>query len=103
MDRGFFGSQHALTLTVLTSRLVPFISFDVVSYAAGLSRLHLWRFFVATLAGIIPASFLLAHFGDTAINGSVEAAAWAAVGLGVATAAPLILGAARAAKRKHGG
>jgi uncharacterized membrane protein YdjX (TVP38/TMEM64 family) len=48
---------------VFVTRLVPFISFDVVSYAAGLTPLAAWRFAVATLAGMTPASFILTHFG----------------------------------------
>ena len=71
-------------------RLLPFVSFDGVSYAAGLSRLHLWRFLVATLAGILPASFLLAHFGAVAASGSFGAAEWIVTGLGLLTALPLI-------------
>ena len=62
-----------------------------MSYAAGLSRLHLWRFLIATLAGILPASFLLAHIGAEAMSGSFDAAEWVIVGLGVMTATPLIL------------
>lgn len=57
------GSQYTLMAIVFTSRLMPFISFDMVSYAAGLTALKFWRFAIATLAGIIPASFLLVHFG----------------------------------------
>lgn len=59
-----FTSQGSLMTMVLVSRLIPFISFDVVSYAAGLTPLTTWRFALATFAGILPASFLLAHFGD---------------------------------------
>lgn len=40
LDAGLFGSQGALTMTVFASRLMPFVSFGMVSYAAGLSRLH---------------------------------------------------------------
>lgn len=69
VDAGLLGSQNALTATVLASRLMPFVSFDMISYAAGLSRLHAWRFALATLAGIIPASFLLAHFGGERRSG----------------------------------
>jgi uncharacterized membrane protein YdjX (TVP38/TMEM64 family) len=58
------GSQNALTVTVFVTRLMPFISFDLVSYAAGLTRITTIRFALATLGGIIPASFFLAHFGD---------------------------------------
>lgn len=63
------GSQNTLMLIVFVSRLLPFISFDMVSYAAGVTPLRFWRFVVATLAGIIPASFLLAHFGAEMASG----------------------------------
>ena len=91
VDKGWLGSQNALTFTVFVSRLLPFISFDIVSYAAGLSRLHFWRFGLATLAGIVPASFVLAHFGEEAVSGSSSRAAWAAIGLGALTLIPLLI------------
>ena len=87
---GLLGSQNALTATVLASRLMPFVSFDMISYAAGLSRLHAWRFALATLAGIIPASFLLAHFGGEAVSGDLGRATWAVLGLGLLTGLPLL-------------
>ncbi|MGG7646388.1 TVP38/TMEM64 family protein [Rhodovulum sp. YNF3179] len=91
VDHGLLGSQNALTLTVFVSRLLPFVSFDAMSYAAGLSCLHFWRFAVATLAGILPASFLLAHFGRAAMENQLGGAEWIAVGLGLATGLPLLL------------
>ena len=66
------GSQNTLMLIVFVSRLAPFISFDVISYAAGLTRLTTGRFLLATIAGIIPISFLLAHFGSEAANGEIQ-------------------------------
>lgn len=90
VDAGLLGSQTALTMTVFASRLMPFVSFDMISYAAGLSRLHLWRFALATLAGIVPASFLLAHFGGEAVSGDLGRATWAVLGLGLVTGLPLI-------------
>jgi uncharacterized membrane protein YdjX (TVP38/TMEM64 family) len=90
VDAGLLGSQNALTATVLASRLMPFVSFDMISYAAGLSRLHAWRFAFATLAGIIPASFLLAHFGGEAVSGDLGRATWAVLGLGLLTGLPLL-------------
>lgn len=95
VDAGWLGSQNALTFTVFASRLMPFISFDIVSYAAGLSRLHFWRFALATLAGIIPASFVLAHLGNEAVSGPSSRAIWAAIGLGALTFAPLLIVAVR--------
>lgn len=90
VDAGLFGSQSVLTATVFSSRLMPFVSFDLISYAAGLSSLHAWRFALATLAGIIPASFLLAHFGGEAVSGDLGRATWAVFGLGLVTGLPLL-------------
>lgn len=102
VDTGWLGSQNALTFTVFASRLMPFISFDIVSYAAGLSRLHLWRFSLATLAGIIPASFVLAHFGNEAVSGNPSRAIWAAFGLGALTLTPLVIVAVRDWNKRRG-
>jgi len=74
---------------VFASRLLPFISFDVVSYAAGLTTLTLWRFALATLAGILPASFLLAHFGGEMAAGEVDRILYAVLALGLLTGIPL--------------
>ncbi|MEH6830761.1 MAG: VTT domain-containing protein [Sulfitobacter sp.] len=90
VDAGLLGSQTALTATVLASRLMPFVSFDIISYAAGLSKLNSWRFALATLAGIIPTSFLLAHFGGEAVSGDLGRATWAVLGLGLVTGLPLL-------------
>ncbi len=87
----FLGSQNTLAFLVFGSRLLPFLSFDMISYAAGLSKLHLWRFALATLAGIIPASFLLAHLGSEAMNGDARTATWTAVALGGFTALSLLV------------
>ncbi|MEL7968149.1 TVP38/TMEM64 family protein [Vreelandella neptunia] len=61
-------SQNGLMLIVFASRLVPFISFDAVSYAAGLTPLAFWRFFIATLAGVIPTAYLIVMFGEALIT-----------------------------------
>ena len=86
----FLGSQNMLMWLVFVSRLMPFMSFDLVSYAAGLSRLSFWRFAIATLAGIIPASFLLAHFGGEMAQGGLAGGMWLALGLGLVTGAPVV-------------
>ena len=90
-DHWLLGSQNGLTLTVFASRLMPFISFDAMSYAAGLSALHGWRFALATLAGILPASFVLAHFGSVAVDEDFGTGEWIAVGLGLLTGIPFLL------------
>ena len=82
-------SQGALMAIVFASRLLPFISFDVVSYAAGLTTLTLWRFALATFAGILPASFLLAHFGGEMATGELDRIMFAVLALGLLTGVPL--------------
>lgn len=91
LSRGWLGSQNALMGLVFVSRLLPFVSFDVISYAAGLTVLSVWRFALATLAGIVPASFLLAHFGAEMVAGEADQAMIAALGLGVLVALPFIV------------
>ncbi len=59
LSLGSLTSQNALMAAVFASRLLPFLSFDLVSYAAGLTPLTSWRSALATLAGIILASFPL--------------------------------------------
>lgn len=86
---GLIGSQNALTGIVFVSRLLPFLSFDVVSYAAGLTVLSSWRFAIATIAGIAPTSFLLAHFGSVMATGESDRILFSVLALGGLTLAPL--------------
>lgn len=86
---GLLGSQNALMGIVLVSRLLPFISFDIVSYAAGLTVLSFWRFALATLIGIVPASFLLAHFGGEMATGESDRIMLSVLALGAITLIPV--------------
>lgn len=65
------GDQRRLMWMIMLSRLMPFISFDLISYAAGITALSYGRFLFATAIGILPASFLLAHFGAKSIEQSM--------------------------------
>lgn len=97
----FLGSQNTLMAIVFVSRLLPFISFDIVSYAAGLTPLRFWRFAVATLAGIMPASFLLAHFGAEMVSADEWRIAIAALALGAVTGIPIVVQIVRSRRRKR--
>ncbi len=88
----WIGSQNSMTITVLLSRLVPFISFDLISYAAGLTSIKLWRFSVATLIGLIPASFLLAHFGSEMTAENLNASMSYVFGIGILIILPVLWG-----------
>lgn len=49
---------------VLLARLVPGISFDVISYAAGLTRMGFRRFIAATVAGTAPQTLVYSYLGS---------------------------------------
>jgi len=51
---------------ILVARLVPVVSFDIISYAAGLTRMGFWRFILATAVGMTPATFIYAYLGGKA-------------------------------------
>lgn len=56
-------TEAKLALVVLISRLIPFISFDAVSYVAGLTTIRVCSFAMATTLGVLPASFAFAALG----------------------------------------
>ena len=88
---GLFGSQNALMAIVFVSRTLPFMSFDLVSYAAGLTVLSTWRFAIATVAGVAPISFLLAHFGSEMATGETRRILVSVLMLGGLTLIPVII------------
>ena len=49
--------------SILIARLLPFISFDIVSYAAGLSSVSFLGFWVATGLGQLPATLVDSYVG----------------------------------------
>ncbi|MGH3086106.1 MAG: TVP38/TMEM64 family protein [Rubrobacteraceae bacterium] len=51
---------------VFIARLIPIVSFDVISYAAGLTRMGFWKFLLATVVGMAPATFVYSHLGERA-------------------------------------
>ena len=56
--------------SVLIARLLPFISFDFVSYAAGLTSMSFLGFFVATGIGQLPATIVYSYVGGMLTGGA---------------------------------
>ena len=52
--------------SILICRLIPFVSFDIVSYAAGLTPIKFWDFFIATGLGQLPATIVYSYLGNLA-------------------------------------
>ena len=96
IETGMWGNQNRLTFLIFVSRLLPFLSFDLISYGAGLTPIRFWRFAAATLLGLIPISFLLAHFGAELATTGLARAIPIALGLGVLTLGSVLWAAIRA-------
>ena len=91
LPKRFYDSQTTLMGLVLVTRLMPFLSFDVISYAAGLTPLVLWRFVLATIIGIAPASFFLAHVGSELASNELNRIAMALLVLAVVSAGLIVV------------
>jgi uncharacterized membrane protein YdjX (TVP38/TMEM64 family) len=56
---------------VLISRFIPVIAFNLINYAAGLTRLSWWQFIWTTGLGILPLTILMVVMGD-----NIESLGW---------------------------
>lgn len=54
---------------ILIARLLPFMSFDIVSYGAGLTSIGLWSFIWATGLGQLPATLVYSYVGGMLTGG----------------------------------
>lgn len=64
-----FFEKHG-RLSILIARLLPFISFDIVSYAAGLTSMSFGSFFLATGIGQLPATIIYSYVGGMLTGGA---------------------------------
>jgi len=62
--------EHYGKYAILIARLLPFISFDIVSYAAGLTSMGFWPFFIATGIGQLPATIVYSYIGGMLTGGA---------------------------------
>lgn len=58
------------TKTILVCRLLPFVSFDAVSYFAGLTPMKFIPFFIATGIGQTPATIVYSYVGGMLTGGA---------------------------------
>jgi uncharacterized membrane protein YdjX (TVP38/TMEM64 family) len=101
LDR--FTTQNSLMVIIFASRLIPFLSFDLISYAAGLTPITLWRFSLATFLGLIPTSFLLAHFGGEMAEANFHSITILMLLIGLVTLSPILIKAIIQDKHKESG
>ena len=66
-------SQRTLSVLVFVARLIPVVSFDIVSYGAGLSTMGFWRFVAWSFIGMIPWTWFYTSFGSAVLLNPVLA------------------------------
>ncbi len=74
------------TYAVLIARLMPFTSFDVVSYFAGATRMRFLGFWIATGIGQMPATLVYSYLGESA-SPHIK---WILFGFGIVVAISII-------------
>ena len=62
-------SDRLLTRIVFLTRLVPVFSFDMISYGAGLTKMSMKNYILATLLGVVPLTFAYNTFGVLLVIG----------------------------------
>lgn len=55
---------------IIIARLLPFVPFDPISYAAGLTAMRFWPFILATGLGQLPATIVYSYAGDMLSGGA---------------------------------
>lgn len=65
---GFFKEYGGKSIMI--ARLLPFISFDIVSYAAGLTSMSFSSFMIATGIGQLPATIVYSYVGGMLTGGA---------------------------------
>jgi uncharacterized membrane protein YdjX (TVP38/TMEM64 family) len=58
-----WAGEHAAEMVFL-ARFLPIISFNLVNYAAGLTKISWWTFGWTTGVGVLPVTILMAAMGD---------------------------------------
>ncbi len=61
-------TDHHLLGLMVVARLVPIFSFDIVSYGAGLTKMSLKAFALATFVGMTPPTFALTYLGSAVVT-----------------------------------
>ncbi len=85
-------SSKKMAWIIFTTRLLPFLPFDIISYASGITSIKFRHYFIATLTGMIPMTIIFAKTGNMLTKGAI----WPYIGTGIililTIALPLLLG-----------
>lgn len=77
--------DHGGTSLLLSSRLIPIVPFALMGYAAGATRVSVWRFAWTTVVGYLPLTIAVVYLGSRAQTLSIaNPLVWIAVAVLVA-------------------
>lgn len=83
--------ERFLGWVILGTRLLPVLSFDIISYASGLSGISVRVYALATVIGMVPSTLLLTFLGSRFVIRPELALALSGVALLTLLALPLLL------------
>jgi uncharacterized membrane protein YdjX (TVP38/TMEM64 family) len=66
------GMERGGIALLLSARLIPIVPFALIGYAAGATRVSVWRFSWTTVLGYLPLTTAVAYLGSRAQNLSVN-------------------------------
>jgi len=84
-------SDRLLTKIVFFSRLLPFVSFDIISYGAGLTQMSLKAFAGATFLGMLPLTFAYNYFGSFLVVGEKVTVVFGIAAVGFLIVFPMLI------------
>lgn len=84
-------SDRLLTKIVFFSRLLPFVSFDIISYGAGLTQMSLKAFAGASFLGMLPLTFAYNYFGSFLVVGEKVTVVFGIAAVGFLIVFPMLI------------
>ena len=61
-------SQQSITYIFFILRLVPLVSYNLINYAAGITKIRYGNYLLSTITGILPGTIVFLNMGDKLLN-----------------------------------
>lgn len=60
--------QQSVTYIFFILRLVPLVSYNLINYAAGITKIRYGNYMLSTITGILPGTIVFLNMGDKLLN-----------------------------------
>ena len=61
-------NQNFLFLIFFILRLAPVVSYNLINYISGISKISFWKYIISSFLGIIPGTILMVNAGENMTN-----------------------------------